>query len=124
MTAPRGNVENAVAGLGGQNVPAGDFVRAGVGMGSAKDIQNLIDEIQKMNGREQAVRAELLSLGVGMLSDEAVRRSSSVDEAPETTTARTALRAAGDQGTGAGDAVALADDARLGGVKFAFGRAE
>ncbi len=93
MTAPRGSIDKATPGLSGQTVPAGEFVRSGVGMGNGSDINKLVTDLPAATGKQQAVKAELLCLAVEFLSDEEVRRTTNVDEAPEATTARTGMRA-------------------------------
>ena len=91
ITSPRGSIDKATPGLSGQTVPAGEFVRGGIGMGNGNDINKLVSELPAATGKQQAVKAELLSLAVEFLSDEEVRRTTNVDEAPEATTARTGM---------------------------------
>jgi predicted Zn-dependent protease len=93
ITAPRGAMASAVPGLGGQDVPVGDFQRTGHPIGSVDDIQKLVADVGTATGRAQAVDAELLCFATDMLSDETARRGARVDEAADEAKARTDLRA-------------------------------
>ncbi len=92
ITSPRGSLKNTVPGLGGQRIPLGVFERGGYGMGSEQDIDQALSEIKSADMMGQMTRAESVAVVMEVLSDEQVRATSKVDEAPQMTEMRQKLR--------------------------------
>ena len=92
LTAPRGSMVDAAPGLGGQDIPVGDFQRTGQPLSTADDIQKLSANVGAATGKAQALDAQLLCYAADLLSDETARQSSQTDEPAEEAKARITLR--------------------------------